>query len=128
LIYFSKVSFSLPSPIISKTQSGCFFLTSLYISNKDKYPFSFDNLPTLTILLAVKGLFVFGLGGCGFTYLVAPFLDNLYNKIKPSIKYLIAIVLLSLFVIDNIYCHNKPNIGEGITTYKSDCNLEAKIL
>ena len=55
-------------------------------------------------------------------------LDNLYNKIKPSIKYLIAIVLLSLFVIDNIYCHNKPNIGEGITTYKSDCNLEAKIL
>lgn len=78
--------------------------------------------------VCLEGLLVFGLGGCGFTYLVAPFLDNLYTKIKPSIKYLIAIVLLSLFVIDNIYCHNKPNIGEGITTYKSDCNLESKIL
>ena len=53
-----------------------------------------------------------------FTYLVAPFLDNLYNKIKPSIKYLAAIILLSFFIIDNIYCHNNPNMGEGLPLIK----------
>ena len=78
--------------------------------------------------VCLEGLLVFGLGGCGFTYLVAPFLDNLYNKIKPSIKYLVAIILLSFFILDNIYCHNNPNMGEGITSYKNDCNFKVKIL
>ncbi len=78
--------------------------------------------------VCLEGLLVFGLGGCGFTYLVAPFLDNLYNKIKPSIKYLVAIILLSFFILDNIYCHNNPNMGEGITSYKNDCNFKLKIL
>ena len=55
-------------------------------------------------------------------------LDNLYNKIKPSIKYLVAIILLSFFILDNIYCHNNPNMGEGITSYKNDCNFKLKIL
>lgn len=85
-----------------------------WILRKLKYHLSGGIIPgyflNLNGRVCLEGLFVFGLGGCGFTYLVAPFLDNLYNKIKPSIKYLIAITLLSLFVIDNIYCHNKPNI------------------
>lgn len=78
--------------------------------------------------VCLEGILVFGLGGCGFTYLVAPFLDNLYNKIKPSIKYLVAIILLFFFILDNIYCHNNPNMGEGITSYKNDCNFKLKIL
>ena len=32
----------------------------------------------------MEGLLVFGLGGCIFTYILAPIFDNLYEKVELS--------------------------------------------
>lgn len=51
-----------------------------------------------------------------FTYLLAPILDNLFNKIKPEIKRCICIVLVGLYLVDFIYTSQvKPNTGAGIS-------------
>lgn len=66
--------------------------------------------------VCLEGLIVFGLGGMAFTYLLAPVLDNLFNKIKPNIKKIICILLVSLYLVDFIYTSQvKPNTGEGIS-------------
>ena len=65
--------------------------------------------------VCLEGLIVFGLGGCGFTYIVAPILDNLYQKISPSITKKVASILLILFIADFIYATITPNTGEGIS-------------
>lgn len=61
-------------------------------------------------------LIVFGLGGCAFTYLFAPLLSNIYKKLKPNMKKIICVILLTFFIIDFAYSKNHPNTGEGITT------------
>ena len=61
-------------------------------------------------------MLVFGLGGCGFTYLFAPILDNIFNNIKPKIKIIICSILLTLYGIDFVYSTIYPNTGVGITT------------
>lgn len=68
--------------------------------------------------VCAEGLLVFGLGGMIVVYFVAPFLDNIFRKIK--IKYLLplCIVLISLFMIDTIHSFTTPNIGDGITKYE----------
>jgi hypothetical protein len=59
---------------------------------------------------------VFGIGGCGFTYIFAPLLDNLYLKINKRLKYIICAVLVSAFVIDFAVCQIVgPNSGDGIS-------------
>lgn len=65
--------------------------------------------------VCLEGLLVFGLGGCGFTYIIAPILDNLYQQIKPKITTFLCIFLLFTFSIDFIYSSFFPNTGEGIT-------------
>lgn len=67
--------------------------------------------------ICLEGLLVFGLGGCGFTYLFAPLLDHLYSKIKLNIRRYLCIGLLMVFFMDTLYAtFVKPNSGEGITT------------
>ncbi len=65
--------------------------------------------------ICMEGLLVFGLGGCIFTYILAPIFDNLYEKVKPKIKVVLCIVLISCFAIDFLYSLKYPNSGEGIT-------------
>lgn len=66
--------------------------------------------------VCLEGLILFGLGGMVFTYLLAPILDNLFNKIKPEIKRCICIVLVGLYLVDFIYTSQvKPNTGAGIS-------------
>lgn len=65
--------------------------------------------------VCIEGLIVFGLGGCAFTYIFAPLIDNIYKKIRPDIKKIICIVLISLYLIHLVYSHNNPNSGKGIT-------------
>lgn len=65
--------------------------------------------------VCLEGLLVFALGGCAFSYFAAPYMNNLYNRIKPKIKIILVIILASLFTIDFVYSHFHPNIGEGIT-------------
>ncbi len=65
--------------------------------------------------ICLEGLLVFGLGGCGFTYIVAPLLDNLYQKIPKNITNIICVLLLSLYFIDLAYTKVHPNTGQGIS-------------
>ena len=68
---------------------------------------------------------VFGLGGCGFMYILAPICDNLLNKISAKHRLYMAIALLGIFGIDFIYSTLHPNAGEGIT---SKVNKEALLI
>ena len=65
--------------------------------------------------ICLEGLLFFGLGGCGFTYIIAPILDNLYQKINPKLKKILCIILLLLYGTDLIYTKLNPNTGVGIS-------------
>lgn len=65
--------------------------------------------------VCLEGLIVFGLGGCGFTYLLAPIFDNLYKKIKPKIVNILCVVLILGFMTDCVYTHIHPHTGTGIS-------------
>ena len=67
--------------------------------------------------VCLEGLLVFGLGGCVFTYLLGPMLDNLCNKINPKIKNYICLILLAIILGDYGYSTVHPNVGAGITDY-----------
>lgn len=74
--------------------------------------------------VCLEFLIVFGIGGCAFTYLLAPIFDNLYAKIKPIIKNIICIVLVLIFLVDFIYCRINPRTGKGLT---EDINGNEKV-
>ncbi len=76
--------------------------------------------------ICLEGLLVFGLGGCGFTYIIAPLLDNLFQKVSSKIKIILCTILISLFAIDFIYSSIVPNTGEGISIdiYASKISLK----
>lgn len=65
--------------------------------------------------VCLEGLLLFGIGGCGFTYILAPLLDDIYKKIKPKVKTTLCIILIIIFSIDFIYASIHPNTGAGIT-------------
>ncbi len=65
--------------------------------------------------ICLEGLIVFALGGCAAIYLIAPSLDNLFNKIPKKIKITICAVLVTVFLCDQTYSHFVPNSGKGIT-------------
>ena len=66
-------------------------------------------------LVCLEGLLFFGIGGCLFTYVLAPFLDNVYKKVNRKILIVIATIGLSLFIFDFIYSGKNPNTGEGVS-------------
>jgi uncharacterized membrane protein len=74
--------------------------------------------------ICLEGLLLFGIGGCGFVYLLAPLLDNLYKKIKPKIKTIICIALITIFSIDFICSSLIPNTGKGISSEYKNTNIE----
>lgn len=64
--------------------------------------------------ICLEGLLVFGLAGVGFTYLLAPFLDEVYQKLRPAVRRNLRVALLILFGIDAVYSAGHPNCGEEI--------------
>ena len=48
-------------------------------------------------------------------YLVAPLFDNFIRRIKPAALVCLCVVLLSVFVCDQLYSAKHPNEGTGIT-------------
>ena len=68
--------------------------------------------------ICLQGAVVFGIGGCLIVYVVAPGLEMLYKKINLNIKIVICVVLVTLFMIDQIYSINHPNMGKGVTATK----------
>jgi len=65
--------------------------------------------------ICLQGAVVFGIGGCLIVYILAPRLERLYKKIKINIKIVICVVLITLFMVDQIYSINCPNMGNGVT-------------
>ena len=68
--------------------------------------------------ICAEGLLVFGLGGITDVYIIAPLLDNFIQKISHKKLITICCILLSLFILDNIYSRKSPNTGQGITNYQ----------
>ena len=73
--------------------------------------------------ICAEGLLVFGLGGMAAVYVLAPMLDNLIKKINTKVVITVSIILVTIFVVDNIYSSKYPNKGDGITHYKSEIQL-----
>jgi len=65
--------------------------------------------------ICAEGLFVFGVAGLAFIYVLSPLIDDKIRKINPSILLPVSVVLITLFAGDLLYSHNHPNTGDGIT-------------
>ena len=65
--------------------------------------------------VCLEGLLLFATGGIIVTYLVAPILANLLDKIGQKVKVILCIVLVSLIAFDFYYSGKHPNTGEGVT-------------
>lgn len=72
--------------------------------------------------ICAEGLFVFGIAGIAFIYVLAPLLDNYIRKIKKPVILPLAIILISIIVCDCIYSTVVPNTGYGITGNFDDDN------
>lgn len=70
--------------------------------------------------ICLEGVLIFGFGGCAAIYFIAPAFDNMLSKISLKRKLIILCVICPLFIADLIYSNVHPNIGKGITDYKSD--------
>ncbi len=76
--------------------------------------------------ICAEGLLVFGIGGMGIVYVLAPFLDVLFRRIPEKILIGTTVVLLLIFGADQLYSMRHPNQGEGITSGEADSELEGK--
>jgi len=65
--------------------------------------------------ICAEGLFVFGIAGLAFIYVLAPLLDNVIRKIKRRVLLPAALTLIALLVVDCIISGFVPNTGYGIT-------------
>lgn len=67
--------------------------------------------------ICLEGALVFGFAGCAGIYIMAPFFDELLNKIPLKRRIIACIVLVALFSTDLVYSKTHPNTGKGITDY-----------
>lgn len=74
--------------------------------------------------ICAEGLLIFGLGGIGIVYVLAPLLDNLLMKIEEEKLKTLCIVLLVVFLVDQGYSIREPNQGKGITNEKKKMTEE----
>lgn len=65
--------------------------------------------------ICLESLLIFGLGGCGFTYIAAPILDDLYAKMNKKIRYILCALLVVAYATDFACCMIYGyNSGDGI--------------
>lgn len=77
--------------------------------------------------VCLEGAIVFGIGGCSVVYLLAPKLSKVFNKLSNYILVPICVILTSLFIIDVIYSHYHPNMGEGVTISRTSITKSKEI-
>ena len=65
--------------------------------------------------VCLEGLLLFGIIGITMTYLVAPIIDNLFQKIPDRVRRILCIVLIVAFAVDFVWSVGHPNVGNGIT-------------
>ena len=65
--------------------------------------------------ICLESLLVFGLGGCGFTYIAAPILDDLYKKLSKKLRFILCALLITGYAVDFACCMIYGyNSGDGI--------------
>ncbi len=74
--------------------------------------------------VCLEGLLLFGVGGTFVTYVVAPFLANILDKMKKEPKIYICILLVGIITFDFYLSGKKPNSGEGVTSEITDSKLD----
>lgn len=72
--------------------------------------------------VCAEGLLVFGIGGIILVYLVVPVLDNYIRILPKKILLLLCTVMVIVFSLDMINAQTHPNVGSGVTNYKSLLN------
>ena len=65
--------------------------------------------------ICAEGLFVFGVCGLAFIYVLAPLLDNLIRRINRRVLVPLAVTLVLIIAADFVYSNFVPNTGYGIT-------------
>lgn len=65
--------------------------------------------------ICAAGLLLFGAAGMAVVYIVAPFLDDLLNKVNPGLSIAVAVLLVTVYAGDQMYSLENPNTGNGIT-------------
>lgn len=65
--------------------------------------------------ICLEGLFVFGLAGVAFTYIISPWLDDMFEKINLRFRKIVFTVLLIVFAADVAWSAFHPNTGDGVT-------------
>lgn len=65
--------------------------------------------------ICAAGLLLFGAVGMAVVYAAAPRLDDLLKKIRPAVLLSIAVILVTIYVGDQICSTVNPNTGNGIT-------------
>ncbi len=93
------------------------YFTSCYLEfTKGVRYWDYSNyLINLNGRVCLEGSIIFGLAGCVVMYIAEPFFLNIFNKIPSQIIIIVCVLLVVLFICDNIYSHFHPNTGEGIT-------------
>jgi uncharacterized membrane protein len=71
----------------------------------------------------LEGLLVFAIGGIFIIYIVAPTLDDFYNRNSVIVKKIL-IILIIVFTLNFVYSFYFPNIGDGITDYSLGINKQ----
>lgn len=66
--------------------------------------------------ICLEGLLFFGIGGLFFVYVLAPYLDNFFQKWNQTFTRVLCILLVSFIAFDFMYSSKHPNTGDGITS------------
>lgn len=74
--------------------------------------------------VCLEGLLLFATGGILITYIVAPIIGNLLDKVSKKLKIIVCIILVSLIAFDFYYSSKYPNTGEGVTNGITESKLE----
>ncbi len=65
--------------------------------------------------ICLESILGFTIAGFLFAYFLIPYLNKLFNKIKPKLKTIICVVLALLYIIDFSHSLIHPNTGKGIS-------------
>ncbi len=66
--------------------------------------------------ICAEGLLLFGIGCTATVYLLGPVLDNLFARIPYKVIIPVALSLLLMISMDQVYSRKHPNLGKGITS------------
>ncbi len=89
---------------------GAYYLENKYHQRWWSYDGCFLNIDGR---VCAEGLIVFGICCMIVVYLAAPIFDYYLTKLRKKVLYVLAVGLLTLFIIDGVYSRYHPNMAKG---------------